>query len=236
MAISIPTRAGLFALGLVMSAIAQAGAITVGDSGNGTASASVETQLMGMPGYTPANGGSSPDGYHNGGLFLAAGHYLLQYWGSGDSGFNNTFRLNASTDYVFSGGPIVSLGPGGTAGVSGGYSLTVTNALGAFLDFVFSTDGGTPTVSADDCSVSSRSTVQDIGGCNYLAGVDGLLVGGPTTNGSVGLLGFADRREAFDTDHQDLTVRITVPEPGSIALVGAALVGLAGVRRRRPQA
>lgn len=224
--------AALFAAG--MAGAAAAAPVTVSDSGGGTASASPETQLLGFQGYNPANGGNSPDGYHNGNIFLAAGTYLMEYWGSGNSGFTNAFTLQPSANYSFTGGPIVSVGPGGLGGVSGGYSLTVTNVLGAFLDFIYSTDGGTPNNTADDCRVRSGAAVQPIGSCNYLAGVNGLLVSGASTNGSTGFLGFADRREAIDTDHQDLTVRISqIPEPLSLALVGVALAGAATGRRRR---
>jgi hypothetical protein len=47
--------------------------------------------------------------------------------------------------------------------------------------------------------------------------------------------GLTDRHgETGDHDFQDFGVRISViPEPGSIALIGAALVGLAGLRPRR---
>ncbi len=36
-----------------------------------------------------------------------------------------------------------------------------------------------------------------------------------------------------DHDYEDLSVRVTVPEPGSLFLLGAGLLGFAGVRRRK---
>jgi PEP-CTERM motif len=216
------------AAALGLAATAQAGPVEVSASGlNGIASASPEPQNQGKPGYTAANG------FHNGNVFLDQGKYLFDYWGSGNSFFTNTFTLVGSANYTFYGAPIVSVAPGGNGGVSGGYSLTVTNPGGAFLDFIYSTDGGTPLDVTDDCSVRSGEAVQGTGGCNYLAGVDGQTVAGLSKSGSTGYLGFADRREAIDNDHQDLTVRITVPEPSSLFLSGLALASLGFVGRRK---
>jgi len=214
-----------------LAAMAQAGPVTVSDSGGGIQAARAEAQLTGFPGYTRVSpiGTSNADGYHNGLVTLLQGTYELSYWGSGDSVFTNTFTLNPGAGYTIdSGGPIVSTGPGGLGGYTATpYVVTVTGAS-ATLNFTYSTTGGgTP------CAVDSGAAIGP--DCNYLAGVDGALVSGPSTTGNVGFLGFADRVEAVDTDHQDLTIRIAVPEPVSLALFGAGLVSLGIVRRRRTQ-
>ena len=222
----------VLAAALALPVALQAAPITVSANGSlGTAPASPETQNTGFPGYLPANGNTnatSPDGYHNGIVTLTAGTYSLQYWGSGNSSFNNTFTLNAGSGYsiLSAGTTIVSIGPGGNGGFTATPLILAVTAPSATLNFTFSTTG-TPA-----CTVSSGSS--DISACDYIAGVDGVPVAGSSSTGNVGYLGFADRAEAVDIDHQDLTIRITqVPEPASLGLLGLGLAGLGLARRRR---
>lgn len=70
----------------------------------------------------------------------------------------------------------------------------------------------------------------------YFLGVDPYLATAAFQNsGAAVYAGLSDGGLAvgMDHDYQDLGVRITVPEPGSIFLLGGGLLGLAGLRKRR---
>jgi hypothetical protein len=72
----------------------------------------------------------------------------------------------------------------------------------------------------------------------YLYGLDP-STGLPANEGTATYIGFTDRGcdgtvgGACDHDYEDLIVRASVPEPGSLFLLGAGLLGLAGLRRRK---
>ena len=74
----------------------------------------------------------------------------------------------------------------------------------------------------------------------YFLGCDPYLATGPfqTTCESAAYIGLADRPrinaagDVLDHDYQDMVIRV-IPEPGSLLLLGAGLIALAGLRRRK---
>ena len=92
------------------------------------------------------------------------------------------------------------------------------------------TNDGVGNISPDDPPYPSQG--------GYHLGCDPYLATGSYQNtcGNV-YAGFTDRgftaAGVGDHDYEDLIVRVSVPEPGSLFLLGSGLLGLAGVRRRK---
>jgi hypothetical protein len=232
-----------------------------GDAG-GTSYAAPANSMNGpglpsVAGGWPTGPGMAPDpsfgnslgtsGFHAAYLSLSeAANVTFQYMGSGNSNTNpgNKFFLDVNLngvqdagDFSFEGGRT------GACAMLGGLTPTCTAGVNQFtlalpaglIPFYFQTFAGTVLNNDNNGGNPDTDTGQFAG---YFLGVDPYLATGiDQKTGKSVYAGLSDLPAAGDHDYQDLGVRITanngIPEPGSLALVGVAIMGLMASSRRR---
>jgi len=174
----------------------------------------------------------------------------FQFMGKGDAVDRNLFQL-------FLGGAWTTVfdtqGSHGTCGASGSSPVIDCSPAGSSVSFMLAAsdlfagdlipfqfvnlttpgtaiNDGTNNISPEDPPYPSQG--------GYFLGCDPYLATGAyqdTCNAVYA--GFTDRgftaQGVGDHDYEDLIVRVSVPEPGSLLLVGAGLLGLAGLRHRK---
>jgi len=148
------------------------------------------------------------------------GTYQFTFEGAGDSLNSNTFTVAGQT--------FTANGPGGTGAGSSAAGSTFNVFLPAGLvPFTLTSSGG--------CSISDGGAPSLASGCNYLVALaNSPTAPGATTLQNVAFIGFSDAAAPADHDYQDLVVRVAaVPEPSSVALMGAGLAALLLLVRRR---
>lgn len=167
----------------------------------------------------------------------------FDYIGS-DAGFTNLGAFGVGSGITWSNkGPVTYDGQSyaglgnGNRNWFGSYAATgyYTMSADGFVPFVFVADllntGGNGThVLAN--GEGGSATTSHFGAFNLDSG--SFDMAGWDNTGMVWAIGLTDGNiSVADDDHQDFMVRISVvPEPGSILLIGTALLGLAGLRRR----
>jgi len=146
--------------------------------------------------------------------------------GHGDSTFNNEFRLFANqSDLATRSNPFFTWTQGGTAI---GTTATVNLPVNTLLPFLFTANLTGPSVGNNG---SDNQVPCDGANCSPAFGV--FDVSQTALNqGRTFWLGFSDGGAPTDYDQQDLVIRASVPEPGSLLLLTTASLLLGALRRR----
>ncbi len=228
-------KTAVAAAAVVLAGLASApshAALTFGTIPGGTAT----NDFLNLNGIGPVEGWYGGDIYLNGG----PANLTIDYFGA-EAGFRNSFQGFATPGCTFNhtgnttftpapSGPIDSCSVMGVASGLLNFSFTSGGGLGT------ATNGSNPDNSADNVP-NFFVTFANVAG---LMGLDDDVNGSTPGGGTVAWLFFDDGGAGDDDNHDDMVVRISIangsvniPEPGTIALLGAALLGLGAARRRR---
>lgn len=154
-----------------------------------------------------------------------AARLVFQYVGDGNAANHNQFQVNTG---------------------SGWMTVFDNNSTPIFTTASFSFNAGlvgfrylASIGTADASTVTNDGTGnpdEGSGSAGYFLGIDPYLATGAwDTQGTAAYIGLTDLPWDITQDHdfQDMGIRVSVPEPGSIFLLGSGLLGLARMRRRK---
>ena len=231
---------------------------TNGPTPGASAGPGMPTDLGGWPNTTPPAGyppGFAPDPSFNNAYGISGwdASYLnltqdsnvtFQFMGKGNATNHNVFQVDLGAGFVTiwdSWGDGVRAPLNGTCGMSGptspdcsfpGSQVTKFFTAG-LIPFQFINLDTLDAAINDGTNNPSPDKTNHAG---YFLGMDPYLASGAFDNtGRVTYAGFTDMPVGTggDHDYEDLIVRMSVPEPGSIFLLGAGLLGLSGMRKRK---
>ncbi len=177
------------------------------------------------------------EGWYGGQLYLSGGpaQITVDYFGA-EAGFLNSFSGFGGCNYTH------NTGNNTFTGSAVATSCVVNNVASGLLNFGFTSplgsaiNGGNPDNVADN-TPNFFVTFANIAG---LTGLDNVIDTSTPGGGLVAWLFFDDGGAGDDDNHDDMVVRLSItggsvgiPEPGTVALLGAALLGMGAIRRRR---
>lgn len=194
-------------------------------------------------GPDPSFAGSGVTGYDASYLNLSqAANVTFQFMGGGNASLVNLFGIDTNGSGVLDAGEVLfnrattnpcAIGLGATTPscIAGVNQFTFFFGAGR-LPFLYVTGEG---VTLDNTGAGNGNPGDQSVLAGYMLGADPYLASGLyDTSGRAIYAALSDHtRGTGEHDYSDMTVRISVPEPGSMALLGLGLLALAGVRRRR---
>ena len=221
-----------------------------GPTAGATAGPGLPTALGGWPngpgfavdtGLPPGGGNMGISGWDGSYLNLAqAGNVAFQFMGKGDAANHDIFQVwNGAWTTIWDNQSTSN----GTCGTNSPTAMDCSFAGSSYSQFFNAgllafqfVDLTTGLSAINDGTGNARP--EDGVSPGYFLGMDPYLASGAYTgSGSAAYIGFTDKGctpgAACDHDYEDLVVRASVPEPGTILLLAAGLMGLAFGRRRQ---